>query len=242
MSNDIRTPQDQLSACKEQVAQLQQVAKELGEATTTVSTLVKDIDAKKQLFVKYFEDVQKSLAAIASAAGPPTTNAASSKPSETFKIVITSLLTLVAGFFLAWFTLWINMQSAKDVEFAKALATQAFPDAQKVKAKMNLTFTALNNYLANLGDPSEAEKRKAYVDAEDALSKTLSAATVTESIKNLVQQTIAHFQDAKVKMEGMNAGPDRDMILKTTLDSLSEETKRTYKKIDDWLFPPTFRG
>jgi hypothetical protein len=242
MSDNTQTLQDELASCKEQLRQLQEIAKELGETTTKAAATVKDIVAKKDLFVKHFGDVQKSLADIALAAGPPTAKAETSKLSERGKIVLTSLLTLVAAVLLALLTVWLNIQSAKDIEFAKVLATQAFPDVQKVKSQMNITFAALNDYLANLGDNSQVGKRKAYVDDEDALSKALVAATLPQPIKARIQQTITHFQDAKLETEKMLAGPDRDTSFSATMKRLTEEINATYSKIDEWLFPPSFRG
>jgi hypothetical protein len=64
--------------------------------------------------------------------------------------VLTSLLTLVAVILLALFTVWLNIQFAKDVELARVLGTQAFPDVQKVKSQMNITFATLHDYVVSL--------------------------------------------------------------------------------------------
>jgi hypothetical protein len=158
---------------------------------------------------------------------------------------LTSVLTLLGSLILSGFSLYINMASAKDVEFTKAGATLAFADAQKTKFQLKQAFAKLNEYLVSLGPNKEENKREAlalaFVNADGTLSDILSGATLPETVRDDVQATLQDYRKAKVDLERMNEGPERSGAIKTGLEGLEQKTKATIERIDEWLFPTAFK-
>jgi hypothetical protein len=227
VTDEFEELKQKLQASQDQVKELKAIADAMAAAVTTSQTAV--------------DSLKQSLAAAAGAVG--TTGPGAKNFSESNKIWLTSVLTLLAGLILAGFSLYINMANAKDVEFTKVGATLAFADAQKTKLQLKLALARLNEYLGNLGPNKEENKREAllFVDADRTLSDTLSAATLPEKVRDDVQATLQDYRNAKADLEKMNEGPQRSAAIKTGLEGLEQKTKATIEKIDEWLFPTAFK-